>query len=536
MYSVHCAQSNRYAPGMSPTVRDVVEESSFDLRVLCPDSWLDRDVRWVTISELPDPSRFLQGGELVLTTGLRKRSGAAQTEFVDSLARVGAAGLGFGTGLSHPSVPRAIIRSAEEHRLPLFEVPYATPFIAITQFIAERISEAHLTQLRALLSAHDLLATALLGGRGLAALLEELSSMTAAAVSVIDFRGSVLASVPESTRWPIPAVLETLRTASDPASGSGDDAVTTAGDDVVVLPIKVRDRVVGALCSRTTDPALDILAYAMRLVGLELARRQAVQTGRRQLSGQVVEDVVRATLSGSEAERRLGMVGVDPTGSHRVILGTVDVEQRLLRSLPWSIYPAGERDEAPVVTAVVGRYFAAICTEHQSAHGTAAILQDYLQHLGGSVQLGIGGLYSGVDGIRWSFLEARDALAKGTGVHEGEPLSIPRLLMANPDLPVQELGRATLGPLLGADRGGDSQLLETLRTYLELDGSVQATADRLYVHRNTVRYRLSRIEALTERSLSSTNDRVHLWLALLALNPATTPLAPAAEGQAETGP
>ena len=512
---------------MSPRVRDVVEEPSFDLRVLCPDDWLDRDVRWVTISELPDPSRFLQGGELVLTTGLRKRSGAAQTEFVESLAKVGAAGLGFGTGLSHPSVPRAIIRAAEEHRLPLFEVPYATPFIAITQFIAERISEAHLNRLRSLLAAHDVLAQALLGERGLAALLEELRGMIGAPVAVVDFRGSVLASVPESTRWPLDVVLEALREASDPAGRSGDTAITS--DEIVVLPIKVGERVVGALCARMTDPPMDVLVYAMRLVGLELARRQAVLAGRRQLAGQVIEDIVRATLSGSEAERRLGMVGVDPTGSHRVILGTVDADQRVLRTLPSSIHQAARREDGPVVTALVGRYFAAICTEQQPADRTARILQDYLQHLGGSVQLGIGGLYSGVDGIRWSFLEARDALAKGTGIHEGEPLSIPRLLMANPDLPVQELGQATLEPLLDADRGSDSHLVETLRTYLELDGSVQATADRLYVHRNTVRYRLSRIEGLTDRSLSSTKDRVHLWLALLALNPDTTPLAPGSD-------
>jgi purine catabolism regulator len=519
---------------MSPTVRDVAEESSFDLRVLCPDEWLDRDVRWVTISELPDPSRFLQGGELVLTTGLRKRSGAAQSAFVESLANVGAAGVGFGTGLSHPSVPRAIIRSAEEHRLPLFEVPYATPFIAITQFIAERISEAHLSQLRTLLTAHDVLSQALLGERGLAALLEELRGMTEAPVAVVDFRGSVLASVPESARWPIASVLEMLRAASDPSANGPASAVAVVTDDVVALPIKVRERVVGALCSRTTDPKLDILGYAMRLAGLELARRQAVLAGRRQLSGQVIEDIVRATLSGGEAERRLARVGVDPSGSHRVILGTVDADQRLLRTLPWSLYPAGRGADAPVVTALVGRYFAAICTEQQAADESAGILQDYLQHLGGSVQLGIGGLYSGVDGIRWSFLEARDALGKGTGVHEGEPLSIPRLLMANPDLPVQELGRATLGPLLNADRTGDSQLIETLRTFLELDGSVQATADQMYVHRNTVRYRLSRIEALTDRSLSSTKDRVHLWLALLALNPATTPSSATGEAQSST--
>jgi purine catabolism regulator len=46
---------------------------------------------------------------------------------------------------------------------------------------------------------------------------------------------------------------------------------------------------------------------------------------------------------------------------------------------------------------------------------------------------------------------------------------------------------------------------------------VARTADRLFIHRNTVRYRLSQIEQLTGRSLDQTNDRVHLWLALLAL-------------------
>jgi PucR family transcriptional regulator, purine catabolism regulatory protein len=502
---------------MAPTVRDVVDEPSFDLRVLCPDAWLDRELRWVTITELPDPSRFLQGGELVLTTGLRKRSGVAQTEFVESLVEGGAAGLGFGTGLSHPSVPRAIRRAAEDHKLPLFEVPYATPFIAITQFIAERISEAHLGQLRTLLAAHDTLAQALLGERGLTALLEELRTMTSSPVAVVDFRGQILASVPESAGWPIPQILDGLGAASDP-NGPDDATVTATAEPVVVMPIKVRERVVGALCARTDDPALDILGYAMRLVGLELARRQAVLAGRRQLSGQVVEDVVRATLSGREAERRLDMVGIEPDAFHRVILGTVDADQRILRTLPWSLYPTRERGK-PIVTALVGRYFAAICTEHESAPDTAAILLDYLQHLGGPVQIGIGGLYSGVDGIRWSYLEARDALAKGTGIHEGEPLSLPRLLMANPDLPVQELGRATLGPVLDADAAHGGHLTETLRTYLELDGSVQATAERLYIHRNTVRYRLAQVESLTDRSLNSTKDRVHLWLALLALSP-----------------
>ncbi|MFD8595967.1 helix-turn-helix domain-containing protein [Kitasatospora sp. NPDC059646] len=48
---------------------------------------------------------------------------------------------------------------------------------------------------------------------------------------------------------------------------------------------------------------------------------------------------------------------------------------------------------------------------------------------------------------------------------------------------------------------------------------MQAVADRMFVHRNTVRYRLERIEQLTGRSLQSTHDRFQLWLALLATFP-----------------
>ena len=71
-----------------------------------------------------------------------------------------------------------------------------------------------------------------------------------------------------------------------------------------------------------------------------------------------------------------------------------------------------------------------------------------------------------------------------------------------------------LGPLAEYDARRGAELLPTLRSFLACDGSWSACASRLYVHVNTVRYRIGRIEALTGSDLSALADRVDFFLAL----------------------
>jgi purine catabolism regulator len=503
------------------TLGDIVSQAELGLIPVSAATDFDRIVRWVTITELPDPSRWLDGGELVLTTGLRQRTGVEQAAFVEALCRADAVALGFGVGLSHRTVPKTVVRTAQANDLPLLVVPYETPFIAVTRFIADRMSNEHASELQSLLDAHEQLGKALLSGRGLPELLEVFARLTEAPAAVVDLHGSLLASAPALASWPIEQITALLW---DRELG-GETPIGSQSLDI--RPVTVEGRVVAAFCTRAAARAEhllgDILGYAAQLAGLELARRQAVLAGRRELAGQVLEDIVRAAISTSEAERRLTAVGVEAQVGHRLVLGIVDANNTAMRNLPWSIHRIADDASDPVVTALTGRYFAAICTESQPVHDTAHMMSEYLCNLGQGVCVGIGGVYSGVDGLRWSFFEARDALGKGAGIHEGEPLSLPRLLVANPELPVQELARAALRPVLEADGEVNGTLTATLRTFLELNGSVSATADRLFVHRNTVRYRLTQVERLTGRALASTQDRVHLWLALMALGdpPAT---------------
>jgi purine catabolism regulator len=90
-------------------------------------------VRWVHSTELPDPTPWLKGGELLLSTGLQLGGPKAQRELVDRLADHEIAGLGFGTGFAHKRLPAALVTAARRRGFPLFEVPYELPFIAITE-------------------------------------------------------------------------------------------------------------------------------------------------------------------------------------------------------------------------------------------------------------------------------------------------------------------------------------------------------------------------------------------------------------------
>jgi len=119
-------------------------------------------VRWVHITELIDPTPWLKGGELLLTTGIQLKGPKVQHELVQRLAEHEIAGLGFGTGFAHKKVPTALVNAARKLDFPVFEVPYELPFIAITErAFAQLVNERYEILQRNM--AGDVLAEALTG-------------------------------------------------------------------------------------------------------------------------------------------------------------------------------------------------------------------------------------------------------------------------------------------------------------------------------------------------------------------------------------
>lgn len=439
------------------------------------------DINWVAVTELEDPQRFLNGGELVLTTGMRLRSAFEQRRFVRQVQRAGAVGIGFGIGLTHDAVPPALLAEANRWGLPIVEVPYETPFIAIGKLVADAQSADHFAKLERLIAGHQILARALLTGGGLAELLKHLGSMLRTDIALTQFTAQLYNSThghPTADKW-----------ASYPVPTGRRDACT--------------------LWVRHPFEDSGIIGYAQNLISVELNNMVKQRQAQRALCGQVIEDVIQGSLETSEAQRRLAGVGVNSTRKNVVLLAVSAAHHKALvsTSVPQPLENA--------VAAAVGKDLVVVINDDGAgAPALARSLSDHLAEAGIHATIGIGGAYTKPNGLRWSYFEARDAARHGLPVNEPERLSLTSLLLASEDVPLADMAHESLDPLRAFDAAHGAELMTTLESYLNNNGSVAAVAEALTLHRNTVRYRLAQITELTGYDPSVTADRVQLWLAL----------------------
>ncbi len=169
------------------TVREVLGD--LDVEVLAGEANLDVPVRWVHISELRDPTPWLSGGELLLTTGMALDSSETQREYIATLADHGLAGLGLGTGFRHATVPDALVEAARERGFPLFEVPYELPFIALTEQAFTRLVNEQYALLQRSIAAQERLQRIVLSERGIDAIVGALATLVGGTAIVFDGRG-----------------------------------------------------------------------------------------------------------------------------------------------------------------------------------------------------------------------------------------------------------------------------------------------------------------------------------------------------------
>lgn len=446
----------------------------------------DVPVQWVAVTELEDPKPFLSGGEVVLTTGLRQKSATSQRNFVRHVHASGALAIGFATGLSHEKVPAAFLDQADELGLPVFRVPYETPFIAIGKIVADSLSAEHYARLENLLRGHQVLAAALLGGGGLPQLLRELAAMLRTDVALSQYGTQLFAT----------------GGAPEPSSIDGQDRAWHR----VPVATGLKDRCTLAIAEPYTRDA--ITDYAQSLISVELSNQARRRASDRAVVGQLLQDVVRGTLTGSDAAARLGSAGIDTGRRQCIVLADVATGQRrALRTLPLP----GKYDD--VVTAVLDDRLV-IAVPESDGETLSRALSTYLHGAGFTARVGFGGGYAQPSGLRWSYFEARESLTRGQAVNRPDRLSLTSLLMASEDVPLADLAAEALDPVVAFDERHGAELMLTLEKYLAHNGSVAAVADVLQLHRNTVRYRLQQIVDLTGYDPAVTADRVHLYLAL----------------------
>ncbi|HTG48228.1 MAG TPA: PucR family transcriptional regulator ligand-binding domain-containing protein [Actinomycetota bacterium] len=507
---------------MAVTVADIVAMPGLALRVLAGEDAAGRPIRWVHASELEDPTPWLRGGELILTTGMGVgATPALQRAYLRRLLDAEVAGLGFGLGFGHDRVPRALVTDAAKHGVPLFEVPYPVPFIAITEAVSTKLLAEQYDVLQRAVDAQHALTAAVLEGEGVEGIAASLAAVTNGWVLLLDLHGQVLAATGRAAQARRDRIREELA-GSRPEGASFSLTLVDRGHHVWVQPVGAHGRVEAFLAvGKAEQPsAFDriVAGHALSLFAIALASSRAVAEAERRLRGDLLEELAAGALTAPDAARGLARFGfgggdvvaiaIEPTG------GRPDVDRLALAATD-----AGSRRGGGFLVSASGDGIALLLPA-DPAFDLPEFAKDLGQRVGAELRAGMGSAVE-PEAVGRSLREARYALRvsrlEGWSTAGFEDLGSYRLLlsMSEPDA-LRAFADALLAPLDTYDREQHGDLLASLQAFLQHNARWETAATELYVHRHTLRYRMRKVEELTGRDLSSSFDRMEFWLALRA--------------------
>lgn len=492
---------------MPPTLGALMRTPRLRLRLLTGQERLHRQVEWVAVSELTDPTPYLTGGELVLTTGVRWAEELPDLRaYVRRLAERDVAGLGFGADVVFDHTPDELRAAAEEFGVALVEVARETPFIAVGKEVSRLLAKEEYEGLtRAFTAQRELTRAALMGAD---AVVDRLARELGGWVLLLDPDGSVRRASPPSAAEHarrLAAELPRLRGAGPRAGAS----VVSGGKRVALQPLSTGRRVRGFLAVEALEgfgsDDRTLVNAAVSLLSLEL-ERPTTERGAGIGSG-----VLTALFGGALDLRHPG------AASLRRALPTEPVVVAAARAL----MPQEPSPDGILVTTTVLPTDGPSSDDVEGAMGSlllaSADMVDRLPEVFDEFFAGAVGLSEPVDYPDLPVARSQAERALMAAVDQGRRLlrseELPGGLLGLLDNPAGlRLAEDLLAPI-DRQRNG-AELLASLRAYLAASGRWDAAAERLGVHRHTLRYRMRRIRELLPGDLDDPDHRTELWIAL----------------------
>ena len=534
-------------------VRDLLGVPGLGLRLLTDVTGLDRAIKHVYTTDLPDPGRYLTPGDLVLTGMMWCREPGDADRFVTVLARAGTVVLGAGEALGQ--VPPEVIRACGRHGVTLLAVPPETSFAAVADEVGRRLNGDRETAMTRVLGRRRQLLSAVAEGAGLDAMFRLMGREIGTECWLLTGTGRVVGGTGASLSRPL-----ALQLACEYLKAERLPAVAEAGPrpagprEYSLFGVGGEPRITGwflACAGQEQDWPHELRESVAELaadVALERARLDASRTGDRKLAEAIIAMLASGGGEGAapvEIASLMRAIGMPPGGRYLVaamcaesgraagpgadrwrselaeelamplsdatLAGPLGDEIILLVPLPCA-GDGSPADGVPADGVPAGHVFAARLRDAQPV----------LESDRSRVSVGISAPATGMAALSGALHEAssarRLAVLRGqtaiSVVTSDEVASHELLLATVPGSVLRSFRERLLGPLLAYDQRHKAELLPTLREFLACSGSWNACAARMYVRVNTVRYRIHRMEELTGRDLSSLDDQVDFFLAL----------------------
>ncbi|MFK0007806.1 helix-turn-helix domain-containing protein [Paenarthrobacter sp. NPDC090520] len=451
------------------------------------------DLNGAVASESLDPSSALEGGELLITTGLLLR----EPEFKRYAAAVKASGaaalaLTVGPGSPFTRLPDLLKNACSESDLALVTVSERTPHAYLIRCVFDALADARRRPLQASLDLFAELSAVVGRGLGLSGLMDVWISRTGVSAVIVNRLGRVMGGNSELAGEELEKLLS--------QSGHPPISAVLAGRPVMIKPLgstRTRGYLVVTDSHKT---ALDSTAGLVPLLSLELERLWLSDEPERLRRAETFAAVLAA---GNEAVARSRLRGAGLTGRlFRVVIFDPDKDE----------VPAFLGDLAPAFRGGMGRVQAGF-VEFIAEQDDPVL--EMLETLAPEKPVGIGAIVSPghLDESRTQALAAVQASrSSGRPVTFRQGIIFDWLVETGDAAAAKLFSDAILSPVERAD--SDGTLLFTLKVWIDQNCVLQNTCDRLGIHRHTLRSRLRNIESLLSQPLDALETRAEIWLAI----------------------
>jgi PucR family transcriptional regulator, purine catabolism regulatory protein len=492
---------------MAITVSELVAIPYLGTRVHAGAAGLGRSVTWAHACEVPEPWNWLDEGDLLMTNGYSlPTEPEGQVAFVRELAKAGISAVAIGEQRHAPAITPEMTTAADELGLPVLLTAYAVPFIAVARAVAGANHREEQARLLQTVRVYDRLRESALGE--VAELLERLGDELSADLHVLDPERA--SEILPGRAQPSDDVAQATRTLVSGLTGPlpALSRIEAGGRAGLIVPVPAqRPTLLLALARASRRPDLALLQHVATIVAVQVERLAAEREQERRLGAELLAQIIDGRIDVSAAEHQL-----DGRGIGREPLLLVACSDGGGRNASALHHRLTERGVAHLLLLRTATLFVAL-------PDCPSALDALREELDSGVRCGISDPFRGAarapDAAREAQWAMQAAESKRRGVMrygEDGPLFMPRTLSE-----AREAVRKVLGPVLDYDEATDSSLVDSLREFLTCNRSWQRASAKLYVHKQTLVYRMRRVEELTQRRLDDTGNVAELWLALRAL-------------------
>lgn len=491
------------------TVGQLAQIPHLQTRVLAGYGGLDRRVTWAHVSDVSNPWDWHDPGDLVLTSGgIVPDDPVGQVDFVTRLNDAGLSGLVIGDTPVCPDLSEEMMSEAEKLDFPVLCAEEQASFTWHIRAVASANHGDEIESLRQIMHIHDEVRQCLSRQRPSHEFIDSLSRVLGSPIYVIDSTGW------EPTLPGCEAPDVTWRDAWRFEVGRREGRVPLVmrlrrGEDLALaMPVPVeRDVVLVVMLDDREPPRLAVLQHVASACALEVSHIDAGLERDRRAGTALLAEAMQGLIDAKILETRMAERGL----TFPCVCLSFDAPPTVVDGLArnWTV-----RGIRHLLGGLEPSHIGVVGLDEDLLRELAESTVDQGFHVGVSDPFsGASGLGDAVRQARWAMESARPGAPKLARYGDGGETFLPRTLAES-----RIAAQRVLGPVIEYDRTHETDLIKTLETYLFCDRSPKRAAEKLFVHTQTVAYRINRVQEITGRSMKSSRDISELWFGLRAMN------------------